>query len=148
MGPGSGGNPYVRSVAFRRGYLEVGIRRELAQFPQRLHLLAIHSRDGPETIHEQIGLDTDEKTVTVRFEPTTDDTLIFEPIVPLSETVPERDVELPADALPIRIVFRAVNAKRPSKEFDAVTATLEADNESPSVTDLTDGNQIGTGGNR
>jgi hypothetical protein len=77
MGPGASGNPFVRSVTIRRGWLTVGIRRELAEYPQRLHLVAIHPDECPQTIHESIGLDTHEKTVTVQFEPTADNGLVF-----------------------------------------------------------------------
>jgi hypothetical protein len=148
MGPGASGNPFVRSVTVRRGWLKIGIRRELAEYPQRLHLIAIHPDEGPQTIHESIGLDTDEKTVTVQFEPTTDTKLVFQPAVPLAESTPDETAYLLEGALPTQIAFRLVNAERTSQEFDAVTATLDAQGGSPSITDLTDGIQIETGDGR
>lgn len=144
MGPDTSGNPFVRAVTVRRGWLTVGIRRELAEYPQRLHLVAIHPDEGPQTIHESIGLDTDEKTVTVQFEPTTDNGLVFQPAVPLAESAPDETAHLLDGALPTQIAFRLVNAERTSNEFDAVTATLDAQDGSALVTDLTDGIQLKT----
>lgn len=148
MGPGTGGDPFVRSVRVRRGWLTVGIRRELAQYPQRIHLIAIHSGKGPQTIHESIGLDTDEKTATVQFEPTTDNGLVFQPAVPLAESVPDKTAYLLDGGLPTQIAFRMVNAERTSREFDAVTATLNAQEGSPRISDLMDGIQIKSGDGR
>jgi len=142
-GPAAGGNPYIDAVQFSDGWLEVKLRRELAEHQQRVHLICLYDGGDERAIHEMLAFPAGTKRVTARFRPISGDTRVkFEPVVHVDGQPSQRTIEIKPEMTPTWIELQILNAIRTDQEFDQVSALIEAEYSALRITEIEENQQL------